>query len=144
MVIDYIQTCDFLVFISETSLKKIIRDKDCKVLDAQRMAYGHINEKLSKRYHISLELGKQGEERNPAMVRWMTVMTVYYLYQSVPDDDIPERVRVNYEDVVREIERVAAGKDGSTLDPVLDSSGKPKTAFRWFSNPRRSHNPFGY
>ena len=77
------------------------------------------------------------------MVRWMTVLTVYFLYQSVPDESIPERVRLNYEDVLKEIERVASGKDNSTLIPVLDSSGKPRTSFRWISSPRRSHNPFG-
>ena len=107
------------------------------------MAYGYISEKLSGRYQIAKELSKEGENRNAAMVRWMTVLTLYFLYQSIPDDEIPERVRENYEDVLKEIDRVAAGKDNSTLLPVLDNHGKPLTVFRWSSNPRRSHNPFG-
>ena len=40
MVVDYLQTCDFLVFISEASLKKLIRDENCKIVNAQTMAYG--------------------------------------------------------------------------------------------------------
>ena len=128
MVANYLQTCDFLVFISEASFKKLIRDEDCKVINAQTMAYGYISEKLSGRYQIAKELSKEGENRNAAMVRWMTVLTLYFLY---------------HEDVLKEIDRVAAGKDNSTLLPVLDRSGKPLTAFRWSSNPRRSHNPFG-
>lgn len=143
MVIDYIQTPDFLVFITETSLRKLIRDNDCKITGSQGMAFGYIHEKLGKRYKVQDELRRQGDSRNPAMVRWMAVMAVYYLYQSIPDDNIPERVRTNYEDVVREIDRVAAGKDNSTLEPVLDAGGRPKTSFRWTSSPRRSHNPFG-
>lgn len=143
MVANYLQTCDFLVFISEASFKKLIRDEDCKVINAQTMAYGYISEKLSGRYQIAKELSKEGENRNAAMVRWMTVLTLYFLYQSIPNDEIPERVRLNYEDVLKEIDRVAAGKDNSTLLPVLDRSGKPLTASRWSSNPRRSHNPFG-
>ena len=143
MVVDYLQTCHFLVFISEASLKKLIRDEDCKILNAQTMAYGYISEKLSGRYQIIKELSKEGDSRNASMVRWMTVLTVYFLYQSVPDESIPERVRLNYEDVLKEIDRVASGKDNSTLIPVLDSSGKPRTSFRWVSSPRRSHNPFG-
>ena len=107
------------------------------------MAYGYISEKLSGRYQIGKELLQEGENRNASMLRWMTVLTVYFLYQSVPDDDIPERVRLNYEDVLKEIDRVASGKDNSTLIPVLDQSGKPRTSFRWTSSPRRSHNPFG-
>ena len=31
MVVDYLQTCDFLVFISEASLRKLIRDEDSKL-----------------------------------------------------------------------------------------------------------------
>lgn len=143
MVVDYLQTCDFLVFISEASLRKLIRDEDCKITGAQAMAYGYISEKLSGRYQIGKELLQEGENRNASMLRWMTVLTVYFLYQSVPDDDIPERVRLNYEDVLKEIDRVASGKDNSTLIPVLDQSGKPRTSFRWTSSPRRSHNPFG-
>lgn len=142
MVIDFLQTTDFLVFITQSSFQKLLRDNDSKILDSQGMAYGYINEKLSARYKIFPELSKRGESRNSAFVRWMSVLSVYYLYQSVPDDDIPERVRVNYEDVLREIDRVAAGKDNCTLCPVLDGSGKPRTAFRWTSSLRRSHNPF--
>lgn len=100
MIANYLQTCDFLVFISEASFKKLIRDEDCKVINAQTMAYGYISEKLSGRYQIAKELSKEGENRNAAMVRWMTVLTLYFLYQSIPDDEIPERVRLNYEDVI--------------------------------------------
>ena len=73
----------------------------------------------------------------------MAILSVYYLYQSIPDDEIPERVRINYEDVIREIDRVAAGKDNCTMRPVLGQDGKAKTQFRWASSPRRTHNPFG-
>ena len=69
MVANYLQTCDFLVFISEASFKKLIRDEDCKVINAQTMAYGYISEKLSGRYQIAKELSKEGENRNAAMVR---------------------------------------------------------------------------
>ena len=57
---------------------------------------------------------------------------------------IPERVRVNYEDVVEEIRRVSAGKDGTTLEERADPDGQPVTGgmFRFTSNPRRSHDPY--
>lgn len=142
MVMDYLQVADYLLFITESALRKLIRDNNCKLDDAQRMAYGYIREKLSARYQIDLELSKRGDERNPSMIRWMAVISVYYLYQSVPDDEIPERIRTNYEDIIREIDRVSSGKDNCTIIPVTGSDGKAKTSFRWTSNPRRSHNPF--
>lgn len=142
MVIDYLEICDFLVFITETALRKLVRDDDCKLLDTQRIAYGYIGEKLHGRYHIETELRKRGTARNAAVVRWMAILTVYYLYQSIPDGDIPERVRLNFEDVVREIDRIASGKAGCTLEAVTDGEGNPRTSFRWHSSPRRTHNPF--
>ncbi len=143
MVIDYLETSDYLVFITEAAFRKLLRDNNCKFIDAQSMAYGHIKEKLSARYRIADEIALKGEDRSPSMVRWMAILSVYYLYQSIPDDEIPERVRINYDDVIREIDRVAAGKDNCTMQPVLGQDGKAKTQFRWTSSPRRTHNPFG-
>lgn len=143
MVIDFLETADYLVFITETAFRKLIREDKCKFLDVQGMAFGYIREKLSAKYHIDTELSERGDYRNPSLVRWMTILSVYYLYQSVPDDEIPERVRMNYEDVIREIDRVASGKDNCSLSPVLCADGKVKTHFRWTSSTRRTHNPFG-
>ena len=60
MVIDFLQTTDFLVFITQSSFQKLLRDNDSKILDSQGMAYGYINEKLSARYKIFPELSKRG------------------------------------------------------------------------------------
>ena len=35
---------DYLVFITEGVLKKIVRDNDTKLTDSERMAYGYIYE----------------------------------------------------------------------------------------------------
>ena len=35
MVIDYLEVKDYLVFITETAFRKLIRDNSCKFLDAQ-------------------------------------------------------------------------------------------------------------
>lgn len=142
MTIQFLQPADFLVFITESAFQKLLRNNDSKLTDSERLAYGYIAEKLSARFRITEEIAEQGESRNLSLVRWMSCLSIYFLYQSVPDEEIPERVVKNYDDVCREVERTAAGKDNCTLLPVLDHSGKPKTAFRWSSQPRRSHNPF--
>lgn len=144
VTINYLEICDFHLFITDTALRKLVGSNTCKIQDCQSIAAGFIIEKLSKRYKAGEELGKSGNERNQGMVRWMAVLSIYYLYQSVPDADIPERVRVNYEDVVEEIRRVSAGKDGTTLEERADPDGQPVTGgmFRFTSNPRRSHDPY--
>lgn len=135
---------DYLVFITEGVLRKIVRDNDTKLTDSERMAYGYIYEKLSGRFNIDLEMARRGEDRNPALVRWMAVLAIYYIYQSVPDEEIPERVRQNYEDVITEIQRVASGKDNSTLSPVTDQSGEVRVRSRFYYEARRNQRPFGF
>lgn len=135
---------DYLVFITEGVLKKIVRDNDTKLTDSERMAYGYIYEKLSGRFNIDLEMERRGEDRNPALVRWMAVLAIYYIYQSVPDEEIPERVRLNYEDAIAEIQRVASGKDNSTLSLVTDQSGEIRVRSRFYYEARRNQRPFGF
>lgn len=142
MELSFLQKGDYLTFISENSLGKRLRDNAAKLFDCENAAFGHIYDKLSQRYQIKEEIGRKGQNRNPSLVRWMVILAVYYLYQSGPDDEIPEHVRQNYEDVLKEIEKVGSGRQNTTLAPVLDDAGSPKTVFAWASRPRRSHNPF--
>lgn len=142
-MIDFLIMADYLVYITEGALQKIIRDNDTKLTDCERMAYGYVYEKLSNRFNLDKEIQKKGDDRNPALVRWMSVLAIYYVYQSIPDEEIPERVRQNYEDVIAEIQRVASGKDNSTLEPVT-VNGSVRTRSKFYYNERRSNNPFKY
>lgn len=142
-MIDFLIMADYLVYITEGALQKITRDNDTKLTDCERMAYGYVYEKLSNRFNLDKEIQKKGESRNPALVRWMSVLAIYYVYQSIPDGEIPERVRQNYEDVIAEIQRVASGKDNSTLEPVT-VDGTVRTRSKFYYNQRRSNNPFKY
>ena len=142
-MIDFLIMADYLVYITKGALDKIIRDNDTKVTDCERMAYGYVYEKLSNRFNLDKEIQKKGDDRNPALVRWMSVLAIYYVYQSIPDEEIPERVRQNYEDVIAEIQRVASGKDNSTLEPVT-VNGAVRTRSKFYYNERRSNNPFKY
>ena len=135
---------DYLVFITQGALQKILRDNETKLIDSERMAYGYVYEKLSASFNLDAEIQKREGNRNPALVRWMAVLAIYYIYQSVPDNEIPERVRLNYEDAIAEIQRVASGKDNSTLQPVTAADGTVRSRSRFYYQPRRSHNPFGF
>lgn len=144
VTIDFLELSDLLLFITEAAFRKLVGSNTRKVQDCQTIAAGFIIEKLSARYSIQDELLRRADERNQGLVRWMAVLSIYYLYQSVPDADIPDRVRANYEDVVDEIRRVSAGKDGTTLPELTSPDGLPKQRglFRFASEPRRSHNPY--
>lgn len=141
---NFLTVADYLVFISQSVLKKIVSNNDAKQTDAERIAYGYIYEKLSSRFDLDKESAKRGDERNSALVRWMSVLSVYYLYQSIADMDIPERVRMNYEDVIAEIQRVASGKDSCSLSPVTTPEGKPRTKSKFYYSPKKGQRPFGF
>ena len=135
---------DYLVFITKSVLDKILRNTEAKLTDAERIAYGYIYAKLSSRFELDKESAKRGDERNSDLVRWMAVLAVYYLYQSIADMDIPERVRMNYEDVIAEIQRVASGKDSSSLSPITTPEGKPRTKSKFYYSPKKGQRPFGF
>ena len=55
---NFLTLTDYLVFITQGALQKILRDNDTKMIDAERMAYGHIYEKLSASFNLDAEIQK--------------------------------------------------------------------------------------
>ena len=93
---------------------------------------------LRGKFNIDAELDKSGTARNSVLVRIMVHITAYYLYNTVPDDEVPERITDNWKKELAIIEKMATGKINSTLE-TLSLDGKTVTHFRWGSNKKRSH-----
>lgn len=138
---DFIQAGDYSAFINGNILNKITQGNEDKIFNAEEMAIGFVVSKLGERFDIQAELRKQGESRNKTLLRWLLSMSVYHLYNTIPDTEIPERVTKNHEYARQEISAIAKGKDPTDL-LQFSSSGIKKTRFRWGSAPRRSHSPF--
>lgn len=97
---------------------------------------------LRGKFNIDTELAKAGTIRNKTLVRMMVHITAYYLYNTVPDDEIPQRIIDNWKKELAAIEKIAAGKLNTTLDTLTSETGQPVTVFRWGSNPKRSHEVY--
>lgn len=138
---DFIQAGDYSAFINNNILNKITGGNEDKIFNAEEMAIGFVVSKLGERFDIQAELKTTGEKRNKTLLRWLLSMSVYHLYNTIPDTEIPERVTKNYNDARQEITSIAKGKDPTDL-LQFSSSGVKKTRFRWGSAPRRSHSPF--
>lgn len=138
---DFIQAGDYSAFINSNILNKITGGNEDKIYNAEELAIGFIVSKLGERFDILAELRQQGENRNRTLLRWLLSLSVYHLYNTIPDTEIPERVTKNYDDARKEITAIAKGKDPIDL-LQFSSSGVKKTRFRWGSAPRRSHSPF--
>lgn len=94
---------------------------------------------LRGKFNIAAELAKGAANRNTTLVRIMVHVTAYYLYNTVPDDEIPERITDNWKKELATIEKIAGGKINSTLETLTSDTGKSVTMFRWGSNRARSH-----
>lgn len=139
---DFLQSEDYNSFINQQLLNMLIEGDGDKIVNAENMAYGFIIDCLAQRYNMRTEFSKIGANRNATLVRWMLSLSVYFLHNTVPDTDIPERVAKNYDDARKEIIGIAEGKGATSLAPLVTTDGKAKTRFRWGSSPKRSHNPF--
>ena len=96
---------------------------------------------LRGKFDIDGMLAKVGADRHPVMIRMLVHITAYYLYNTVPDDDIPQRIIDNWKKELAFIKDLASGKASSTLDVLVDeTTGEKVTTFRWGSNKKRSHD----
>lgn len=139
---DFLQTEDYNSFINAQLLAMLLEGDDNKLVNAENLAFGFICDCLASRYNLHAEFSKSGLNRNSTLIRWMLSLSVYFLHNTVPDTDIPERVAKNYDDARKEITAIADGKGSTTLMPLATTGGRQKTRFRWGSSPRRTHNPF--
>ncbi|MDD4516478.1 phage protein Gp36 family protein [Massilibacteroides sp.] len=125
----------------DTGILNLFLEKGSNPERGEEMAKGYIYSNLRQRFDLDAEFAREGTARNLTLLRWMLYISVYNLYNTVQDLEIPERITKNYDDARKEITAVAAGKMPTDLIPILES-GKAKTTFRWGSSPKRTHSPY--
>lgn len=96
---------------------------------------------LRGKFDIDNMLAASGTSRHPVLIRILVHITAYYLYNTVPDDEIPDRIVDNWKKELKLISDLASGKASSTLGTLTDkTTGEQVTKFRWGSNAKRSHD----
>ena len=109
--------------------------------EAEALAISELSP-IRDKYDVDGELAKTTTGRNRELLRMVVNITAYYLYNTVPDDDIPQRIIDNYKHEIDCIKAIAKG-GYCTLDPLNDeTTGEVKTNFRSGSDDLRSHDPF--
>jgi len=133
---------DLTGVIGANSLTTLRGVDDANLDTAESLALSELDP-LRINYDIDAELAKSGSGRNAMLVRMLVHITVYYLYNTVEDVDIPERVDTNYNNQLKDIEKMAAGKKACTLDALLsDVDSKPKSNYRFGGDTPRDYNIF--
>ena len=136
---EFLRENDFKGVVAKGVLTTLKGNSNINLAEAEGLAISKLDP-LRGRFDVGAELAKPGDNRNRALLRMMVNITAYYLYNTVPDDEIPERVVDNYKDELKDIKEIASGKLNSTLTTLTGDDGNAKTVFRWGSNPRRSHS----
>lgn len=145
----YISKDDYKYQIRTERLDQILEasDEDEELLldNAETEALAIIRDHLGKRYDMVAEYATSGDNRNKVVLRWAKVLVIYFIYERIPDEMVPERVVSNYEMVMKMLVKVEDGdKDVFGLTPVLvtDADGNTGafTKRRWGSITKRSHD----
>lgn len=125
--------------INPTILDQITGGDTELIDDAEASASAIITDALEQVYELEAEWQAVGGERNRRLVLWMLSLMGYFLYASVPDDAIPERIVKDYDDTRAELQKVEDGKLAVNLPRKTAEDGTKRTKFRWGSNPIRQH-----
>jgi phage gp36-like protein len=136
----FLTQTDFNAKISPDILNQIT-DLDNAVLnDAEASAIALITDAFADKYDLTVEFAKTADNRHKNLIRWLLNLTLYFIYERIPDSQVPERVVKNYDDTIKEIEMIERGKRATTLQVIVNpDTQRPHTVFRWGSQPPRSY-----
>lgn len=137
---NYILPDDYKPYITDGRKNQIIGN-DTTILDTvEETAIQEVKDALFPKYDVDSIFAKTGTARDKQVVRWCVVLAVYFIYERVPDIQIPEKIRLAYEEVRLTLEAIEDGKKSVMLPVATDEEDVIKTKFRWGSQPPREHN----
>lgn len=136
---NYIQKDDYYYKIRGTRLDQILKDDDSLLDNAEDAAIQVVKDALHSRYDIDTIFSKTGANRDQQVLRWISTIVLYYVYERINDKVVPQRVIDNYDETMEFLKELEKGKRSTQLPRITKEDGKPKSIFRWGSNTKRSH-----
>jgi len=160
----YVTKTDYKGRITIDLLNLLLAEDEASILaDASKTAEDTIASQVNTIYSVNAELQKSGAARNFFILNMAVSIALYYIYQRADDNDVPEKVIKNYDDVMDALAAISKGKQTLDLPARSDTdtnttssnatgdiyNGNPvetvtisgKGLRRWGSNPKRSHMP---
>ena len=143
MAFVFLKDEDFKLKMSD-SIKSQITNGDVSVLEtAEQNAMAVIQDAFYSKYDLDAEFAKTDDARHKNLLRWMLNLTVYFIYEHIDDNQIPEIVVKNYDDTIKEIEKIEQGKRNTSLAKLVnETTDRKEVNFRWGSNTERTHDSF--
>jgi hypothetical protein len=136
----FVNKTDYAAFIKDTRLNQMLDAEPYALDEARAIAQSTVNDALYSRYDTAAIFAKVGTARDMQVVRWIVTLSLYYLYERLPDKLVPERIIKNYDDTLSILTEIEDGKKSVALPVLLQSDAiTPISKFRFGSNPKRTH-----
>jgi hypothetical protein len=143
MAMTFLTTDDFLLKLPEDIRNQITGGDDTIIDEAESQATAIIQDAFFEKYDLGAEFAKTGTDRHVNLLRWVLNLTIYFIYERIPANQVPERIVKNYDDTIVEIKNVEAGKRNTTLAKLIrEDNLRKETNFRWGAEKPRKHNPY--
>ena len=137
---NYLLREDFKTQIKDTILNNIV-EGDFNLLDVVEMqSISQITSYLAVRYDVPQIFNKQEAQRNSQVVMVLVDMCLYHLYSRIQPGQVPELRQNRYDDAIKWLEGVAAGKFLPDLPLPTGTETGEKLVLQYGSRPAR--NPY--
>lgn len=137
----FITDDDYLPYIKDTNLTRMIEADPAVRETAEDTALAVVRDSLHALYDTAAIFGATGNDRNRQLVRWVIALALYYMYERLPANIMPARVRDNYQEVMAFLKDIEDGKKPMVLPRRKDNLNQPITKFRFgFKVPPRGQD----
>lgn len=137
---NWILTADYKPYVRDTHLQMIIDADDVALDSAELTAVQTVKDALYQWYDTDAIFATSGTNRPANVLRWCLVLSIYYLYERIPDKLMPPRVEKNYDQTLELLRDISDKKVSVDLPARTDEDEAVITKFRWGSQPAREHN----
>lgn len=132
----FIDKTDLLRYIDESTIDQLTDNTDAYVVEAIKDAEERITEKISPRVDIAAELAKVDPDRNRSLLKHCINLSIYYLFERLYTDVLPEGRTQGMETAETWLEDVYNGKINVSLDKK-DEDNQEGWPLRWGSDTKK-------
>lgn len=128
-----------------TDLLSLATEEDPEILTfCDKISVDTITGYIGHIYDLSGEFGKVGTARNFQLVGWALGIAIYNIFLRLPDQDMPEKIKTEYDQLITDLQDIGKGKFNINLPPlpeVIPSDPQQPTSGlrRMGSDKKRSH-----
>ena len=140
----FISADDYKPFIKDRNLQQMLDGESIALDQAEDTAITTVKDALFQWYNTDAIFSTTGDARPKQVIRWVVCLSLYYLYERLPAAVMPDRIKNNYDEVMRWLLDIEDGKKPVDLPHKQSADGtgtlQDKTKFRWGNGIKpRSH-----